>query len=76
MAKKKQEKEIVKVKKISNVIDCKCGKEWDRKKVEGDLTVHTTNSYRFKFLRSFTTLSSGFNTLEKLTACPNCRKDP
>lgn len=73
MAKKKQETKKKQIKKVSNKIICKCGKEWDRKDVENDSTVHKIDSYQYKFLRTYKTLSTGFNILEKLNVCPDCR---
>ena len=75
MAKKKKQEIKKQVKKVSSKISCKCGKEWDRKEVETDSTIHTMEDYRYRFLRTFTTNSSGFWVLEKLNACPDCRKE-
>lgn len=55
-------------------INCNtCEKEWSKQEVEKDSTIHTINSYRFGFLRSFKTNSHGFSALMQVNACPNCR---
>jgi len=73
MAKKKETKKA-QVKKILPNINCKCGKEWDRKEVESDQTIHTMQSYSYRFLGSYLR-ENGFLVLEKVTACPDCRKE-
>lgn len=73
MAKKK--KEIKKTPtKLSNQVTCKCGKEWERKEVMEDKTIHTVDTYKFKFLGKYTLDKSGYDILLKLTACPDCQE--
>lgn len=52
-----------------------CGQEWLKQEVENDQTVHKMDSYRFKFLRTFRTLKTGFRELLALLACPICRHE-
>jgi hypothetical protein len=55
-------------------INCKCGKEWTKSEVEKDKTVHTIDSFSFRFLRVFKRSTSGFSALIKVNACPECRE--
>jgi hypothetical protein len=56
-------------------IKCTCGKEWSKQQVESDKTVHTIDSFRFGFLRTFKRNTTGFSALMKVNACPECRDE-
>ena len=73
MAKKKEIKKKAPI-KISREVTCKCGKEWERKEVMEDKTIHTIDTYKFKFLGKYNLNTDGKVILVKLTACPNCRE--
>lgn len=73
MAKKKKKEQTQKTKAVSKQINCTCGFEWDIEVVEADETIHTTNDFRYRFLRRFETNKNGFYTLIAVTGCPNCR---
>lgn len=80
MAKKKEIKKKTPI-KLSKEVTCKCGKEWERTEVMEDKTIHTENTYTFRFLGKYTLNTSkwegrgiGYKILLKLTACPDCRE--
>lgn len=75
MAKKKKKAEQTpkKTKAVSKQIKCTCGSEWDREEVEADSTTHTTEDYRYRFLRRFDTDKSGYYVLLAVLGCPDCR---
>jgi len=54
------------------MIDCKCGKAWDKREVKNDQTIHTIDSYRYKFTGRFSTNPEGYTIVEKINSCPNC----
>ncbi len=74
MAKKKEIKKKSPI-TLSKEITCKCGKEWERKEVMEDITIHTMDSYGYKFLGKYTLNRAGYEILLKLNACPNCREE-
>lgn len=79
MAKKKEIKKKTLI-KLSKEVTCKCGKEWERKEVMEDKTIHTEDTYTFRFLGRYTLNIAkwegevGYEVLLKLTACPDCRE--
>lgn len=75
MAKKKKKvaQTPKKTKAVSKKINCTCGSEWDIVEVEADETIHTTDDYRYRFLRRFDTDKSGFYVLLAVLGCPDCR---
>lgn len=75
MARKKKKAETPKkTKVVSKQIKCTCGSEWDIVEVEADETIHTTNDFRYRFLRRFETNKNGFYTLIAVLGCPDCRE--